>query len=150
VAVSPPKALIGVGAAVVGVAPRWVLVSPMGSETVGSRVRHYRRLRKLTQEGLADRADVDRRYLGRIETEDVLEPGAESVRKLAAALEVPIRALAEPLGWYLDDDSGRPSVQDAIAQHPGWDDETKQALLKIIELADAQLALSPEVPERKR
>lgn len=133
-------------------APPWVLRDPMAAdETVGERVRRYRRLRKLTQERLADLAGVDRSYLGKIEVGEVLEPGAETVTRLAAALKVKVRALAEPLGWYVDEAESRTSVADAIAEHNGWDDETKQALLKIIELADAQLAASkPEVPGRKR
>lgn len=68
-------------------------------ESVGERVRRYRRLRRLTQDALADAAGVDRRYLGRIETGDVQEPGVDAVRRLATALGVPIRALANP-GWY--------------------------------------------------
>lgn len=72
-------------------------------ETVGDRVRRYRRLRRLTQEALATQAEVDRRYLGRIETGEVQEPGVDTVRKLAKALGVPIRAIANP-EWY-DDES---------------------------------------------
>lgn len=118
--------------------------------TVGERVRRYRRLRKLTQERLAELSSVDRSYLGRIEVGEVLEPGADTVRRLASALAVPIRALAEPLGWYEDETARPTSIADAIAQHRGWDDETKQALLKIIQLADAVLPPETDVPERKR
>lgn len=71
-------------------------------ETVGERVRRYRRLRRLTQDALAAKADVDRRYLGRIETGDVAEPGVDTVVKIAHALGVSVRAIANP-GWYDDE-----------------------------------------------
>jgi transcriptional regulator with XRE-family HTH domain len=81
---------------------RGVSLCPM--ETVGDRVRRYRRQRRLTQDQLAARAGVDRRYLGRIETGEIQQPGVETVAKLAAALKEPIRALADP-GWYSDEES---------------------------------------------
>jgi transcriptional regulator with XRE-family HTH domain len=74
------------------------------AETVGERVRRYRRLRKLTQEQLADTASVDRSYLGKIETGVIVEPGSETLKRLARSLEIPLRSLAEPMGWY-DGDS---------------------------------------------
>lgn len=65
-------------------------------ESVGERVRRYRRLRGLTQDQLAEAATVDRRYLGRIETADVEQPGVDVMVKIARALGVPVRALADP------------------------------------------------------
>lgn len=74
-------------------------------ESVGERVRRYRRIRRLTQEQLADAAEVDRRYLGRIETGEVEQPGVEVVERLARALNVAVRQLADPR-WYGDDPRG--------------------------------------------
>lgn len=68
-------------------------------ETWGERVRRYRRHRRLTQEQLAEAAEIDRRYIGRIEVGEVADPNAETVRKLARALQIPARTLSEPLGW---------------------------------------------------
>lgn len=100
-------------------------------EAVGDRVRRYRRLRDLTQEHLADSAEIDRRYLGRIETGDVLEPGVDTMRKLARALRVPLRALAEPLGWYAEETNDL-DWERALLDLPGVDDATKQALLHLV------------------
>lgn len=101
------------------------------SVTVGDLVRRYRRLRKLTQEALAERAQVDRSYLGKIEVGDVLEPGAETVKRLAVALGVTVRSLAEPLGWY-DAEPTRDQLAEAeraILELPNLTDDEKQALI---------------------
>lgn len=111
--------------------PSRVLHDPM--ESVGDRVRRHRRFRGLTQEALADRADVERRYLGKIETGDVLEPGAETVKKLARALGVPVRQLAEPLGWWDDEESFAGDWQAALMADPRLDESAKQALITIMD-----------------
>lgn len=103
-------------------------------ETVGDRVRRYRRLRKLTQDQLADRSDVDRRQIGRLEAGEVLEPAAETVRRLATAMGIPIRALAEPLGWYSDEPAPADFQEAAESAIVGSDlsDEKKRAALEVI------------------
>lgn len=103
-------------------------------ESVGTRVRHYRRLRRLTQDALAEQSGVERRYLGKIETGDVLEPGAETVRKLSRALNVPVRQLAEPLGWWADEPSGDAlaAAEAAVLSEPGLSDERRQAALVVL------------------
>jgi transcriptional regulator with XRE-family HTH domain len=132
VAITPTQALDGPTAAVAAPTRLRVSRSPMeASETVGDRVRRYRRMKGLTQEQLADKADVDRRHLGRIETGDVLEPGAETMKKLAGALNVPLRAVAEPLGWY-EEESARPGWEDAIMADERLSEENRVIAVKII------------------
>jgi transcriptional regulator with XRE-family HTH domain len=63
-------------------------------ETFGGRVAQLRRNRKLSQEALSERAGISRGYLARLET-DVQEPTLSILRKLAAALDVPIADLVE-------------------------------------------------------
>ncbi len=104
-------------------------------ETVGDRVRRYRRLRKLTQEALAASAGVDRSYLGKIEVGDVLEPGADTVKRLAVALGVPLRAIAEPLGWY----EGEPASTDDWVVRMRGDPELTDGDKTIIEDLAARL-----------
>ena len=99
----------------------WALV-----DYVGLRVRHLRRAAGLTQEGLADAADVDRRYLARIETGSVREPGLETLQKIAKALDLPVRSIA-PVGYY---EEAAPSWETALLQDPRFSDEDKAALLR--------------------
>jgi transcriptional regulator with XRE-family HTH domain len=124
-------------------------------EAWGERVRRYRRLKRRrdgnpwTQEDLADASGIDRRYIGRIETGEVADPSAETVRKLAKALGVTMRQLAEPLGWY--DDDKRPTVETmeeidrAIRDDPDLDDEQKGGLI-----LSARTLLTPYLEEARR
>lgn len=98
-------------------------------ETVGERVRRYRRLRRLTQDALAAKADVDRRYLGRIETGDVAEPGVDTVVKIAHALGVSVRAIANP-GWY--DDEGERDWLSALRADDRLDDDAKDLIERLV------------------
>jgi transcriptional regulator with XRE-family HTH domain len=63
-------------------------------ETFGQRVAFFRRARKWSQRELAERADLSRTFLARIET-NVQDPTLGTVRKLATALEVRIADLIE-------------------------------------------------------
>lgn len=67
--------------------------------TFGELLRRWRNKRGLTQEQLADKAEVARRYLASLEGDDVDSPGKPIVRKLATALEIPTSLLSKPLGW---------------------------------------------------
>jgi transcriptional regulator with XRE-family HTH domain len=106
--------------AVAAQAGLWVSQSPM--EAWGERVRRFRRRRRRkdgtawTQEDLAHAASIDRRYIGRIETGEVLNPEPETVKKLSKALRVSMRELAEPLGWYDDGPAGHDLLAAAEAE----------------------------------
>jgi len=64
-------------------------------QRVGERVRTYRKLAKLTQERLAEKADLSVHYLSRIETGGAT-PTLESLERIATALKVPIGELFRP------------------------------------------------------
>lgn len=63
---------------------------------VGARVRDYRMLRNLTQEGLAGRLGVERRTIVRIEL-GTTSPPLDRILAVAAALDVVPAALMP--GW---------------------------------------------------
>jgi transcriptional regulator with XRE-family HTH domain len=89
----------------------------MATDTVGSRLRHYRRLRRLSQQQLADRAGISRQYLADLERGKVTIPREpDNLKALAAALDVALRELAEPTGWYEDvrDDDWKSAIRAAV------------------------------------
>ena len=102
-------------------------------ETVGDRVRRYRRLRKLTQDQLAEKSEVDRRQIGRLEAGEVLEPAAETLKRLAGALDIPIRLLAEPLGWY-DGEEDDGEWEARFLADPTIPDDVKVSVMRWVEL----------------
>jgi transcriptional regulator with XRE-family HTH domain len=59
----------------------------------GSNVRTTREKRDLTQEGLAEKADLDQTYISGIER-GVRNPSLLSIAKLAKALSTPISELS--------------------------------------------------------
>lgn len=131
------SAVLRAGRAVEAVAayrPSRVLTGPI--DTWGARVRHYRRLRGMTQEELADSASIDRRYIGRIETGEVMNPEPDTVKRLARALTVPVRALAAPLGWW--DDEGPNDWEAALRtemERKGYGPEDAEAVVRSVRLA---------------
>ena len=70
-------------------------------DSVGARLRELRRQRRLTQEQLAEKAGVSRSYVADLESGQIKRPDTpDNLKLLAAALEVSLPELAEPLGWY--------------------------------------------------
>lgn len=62
----------------------------------GQSVRKYREERNLTQEALAERAELDRTYISDIER-GTRNPGLLNVARLARALDTTIAALCETI-----------------------------------------------------
>jgi len=124
-------------------------------EAWGERVRRFRRLRKRpdgtpwTQEDLADASGIDRRYIGRIETGEVADPSADTVRKLSKALGRTMRDLAEPLGWY--DDQSRThvdtveAIERILLEDQDLDDVQKDGLV-----LSTKLLVAPHIDEARR
>jgi len=64
----------------------------MISNLVGNKIREIRALRKMTQQQLADRADIPRATLASMERDDS-NPSLAAVYKIAVALDITIDAL---------------------------------------------------------
>ena len=60
----------------------------------GQNVLAYREQRKLTQEALAEKADIDRTYLSDIER-GIRNAGVKNIARLARALEIDAAKLME-------------------------------------------------------
>jgi transcriptional regulator with XRE-family HTH domain len=102
-------------------------------EGVGDRVRRFRRHRKLTQQALADIAGVDKGYISRLEAGEIADPGIELVERLAKALEVSVRHLADPR-WYAGETKALPDWEAAILALPAscLSDEDKDAIVRFV------------------
>jgi XRE family transcriptional regulator, regulator of sulfur utilization len=61
-------------------------------QTFGVSVRHFRETRGWSQELLAERADLNRSYLGEVER-GAATPSLATAAKLASALEIPLSGL---------------------------------------------------------
>lgn len=105
-----------------------VRYASMGQEGPGGRVRRYRRLRGLTQAQLADLAGTDKGYIGKLEAGGIAEPSVDVLLRLAEALQVDVRALADPR-LYTD----VPDWKAALMAEPDLDDEAKALLVRLIE-----------------
>lgn len=64
---------------------------------VGLKIREIRKAKNLTQEKLAESADVNQRHIVRIETAEG-EPSLTTLKKIAKALDVDIDILLKPEG----------------------------------------------------
>ena len=73
---------------------------------LGQQIKKYRKLRKLTQEQLAERVQTDRSNIGKYENGTRGEMGYKTLKKIAAALEIPVCILTsedDELGQILDE-----------------------------------------------
>lgn len=105
----------------------------MLKESVGDRLRRARKVKGLSQEGLADLSGVNRSYIGDLEANAERRPcEPDNLRALAKCLNVPLRFLAEPLGWYDDEIEMVSDWQLAILQDTRLEDSKKSALIEII------------------
>jgi transcriptional regulator with XRE-family HTH domain len=68
------------------------------SDRFGENVLRIRQARKLTQESLAERAQIHRTQITLVET-GRRQPGIETVVRLAGALEVATDSLFEGIRW---------------------------------------------------
>lgn len=64
---------------------------------LGARVRHLREAKSWTQEGLAEKADLDRSYIAAIET-GLRNPSVKAAAKLARGLGISLSDLFENVG----------------------------------------------------
>lgn len=62
-------------------------------QTIGQKIRFWRKERELTQEGLARKADIPYTTLAKVESGVIQNPSIETVRKLAVGLEITIDEL---------------------------------------------------------
>ena len=64
------------------------------SIVVGQRIRQYRQQAGLSQNGLAEKAELHATYIGQLERGEK-NPSLESLEKVARALKLPIEALVK-------------------------------------------------------
>jgi transcriptional regulator with XRE-family HTH domain len=69
--------------------------TPQPNDVFGQHLRALRRARQLSQETLAERADLGVNIVGRLERA-VIAPGLVTLLKLSVALGVPARELLDP------------------------------------------------------
>ena len=70
---------------------------------LAQNLKKYRKRLKLTQEGLARKADISYNTVIKLETGAIADPRMETLRKLAAALEISLDELVERnRSWLLN------------------------------------------------
>jgi transcriptional regulator with XRE-family HTH domain len=69
---------------------------PRHRRMVGDKIRHYRKQAQLTQEELAEKADLHHNFIGEVERGN-METSLTSLLKVAKALQVKVRDLVDEL-----------------------------------------------------
>lgn len=95
-------------------------------ELLGARIREIRKGMRLSQEQLAEKVDVDPRYISRIELGKCF-PSLGTLDKIAHAFDVELRDLFE--FRHLTLDSAAP--QDIGSLFDGVDSDTRQLIFRI-------------------
>ena len=84
---------------------------------VGNRLRELRKVYKLTQVQMAEKADIDEKYYGRIERNESI-PTIKIIEKICKGLEIPLVQFFMPNSKILSDDNvGEHTVQKIQAQN---------------------------------
>jgi transcriptional regulator with XRE-family HTH domain len=100
---------------------------------LGAQLRHLRLERKLSQERLAELADLHYKYVGRVELAKA-DPGADVLVRLARALAVPVGELFETI---------TPSNAVAYRLSPGDIEGVSAALATLTNVVERVLANRP-------
>lgn len=66
------------------------------SETLGKKIRYYRKLKKYSQEMLAEKAELSKMSIRRYESGE-RQPGIEALKKIASALDCQVSDLDESI-----------------------------------------------------
>lgn len=127
----------------------------MTSETIGDRLRRYRRARGLSQRKLAETSGVSRQFIAELERNAVTIPREpDNVRLLATTLGVTMKELAGPTGWYDADVPGGPTWEEMLRKDNRLDAEAKAFLERAIRLefeaAERDQSTNVDKPHRKR
>ena len=94
--------------------------------SIGSRIRYFRKMAKLTQAELASLVDIDYRTLSRYEN-GVAEMGVNLVFKIAAALHISVNDLApEWMGREKED----VILTEVVELFPSMNEEQKMQVLE--------------------
>ncbi len=94
--------------------------------SIGSRIRYFRKMAKLTQAELASLVDIDYRTLSRYEN-GVAEMGVNLVFKIAAALHISVNDLApEWMGREKED----AILTEVVELFPSMNEEQKMQVLE--------------------
>ena len=94
--------------------------------SIGSRIRYFRKMAKLTQAELASLVDIDYRTLSRYEN-GVAEMGVNLVFKIAAALHISVNDLApEWMGREKED----AILTEVVERFPSMNEEQKMKVLE--------------------
>ncbi len=100
------------------------------SSDFGAKVRHYRRKMKLSQEQLAERADLHPTYVGQVERGEK-NASLESIMKLSKGLDIPPALLFERL-TYKPEPSEAQKAYDLIMSLPP---EKQKIMLELMQKA---------------
>jgi transcriptional regulator with XRE-family HTH domain len=65
----------------------------MTTESIGQRIRNWRKIRGITQEQLARQADMPYTTLSKIESNVIKNPSIETVKKISEGLDITIDEL---------------------------------------------------------
>lgn len=66
---------------------------PQPNKTIGQKIKDLRKGKKMTQEGLARKADIPTTTLVKIEGDAIQNPTLDTITKIASGLEVTIDKL---------------------------------------------------------
>lgn len=69
------------------------------SETLGQRIKYYRKQKRLSQEKLSELSDLHPTYIGQLERGEK-NASIESIYKISIGLQIPITQLLEKLDEY--------------------------------------------------
>ena len=94
--------------------------------SIGSRIRYFRKMAKLTQAELASLVDIDYRTLSRYEN-GVAEMGVNLVFKIAAALHISVNDLAQEWMGREKEDA---ILTEVVELFPSMNEEQKMQVLE--------------------
>lgn len=110
--------------------------------TLGAYVRELRTSRGLTQEALAEVANLEQTWISQVERGKILEPSRTYMRRLASGLAVPVRDLYEAAGIIEEHDDAEDASRAAEVRYLS---EIGRSVLQVVERQAATQQRQPRV-----
>jgi len=93
-------------------------INKMSIANIGKNIKNFRNLRKLTQEKVAEMANISTGYYKSLESKNEEAPSLETLMKICMALDVPLEFIVKDCGVELFQDFCNYRIKNEIKGSP--------------------------------
>ncbi|PER90948.1 XRE family transcriptional regulator [Bacillus cereus] len=104
----------------------------MGS-IFGSRLKELRKVKKMTQQDLADKLELSKSLISKYEN-GAAKPSYEALEQLANTFDVSTDYLTGQINTYINDNTKEKQINDLLQKFDQLDQQKREKLIKVIDV----------------